>query len=128
MKVQGEYYIKARCIGDSYIAHASPCAREIWDYLLRKAAWCDQRYKGIALKRGQLLRSYQEIIDDLCWYSGCIKKTYTGDATDAAMRTLTDAGMVTRMRTVAGVLITICNYDKYQDPKTYGDGCGDGTD
>ena len=40
-KIQGGYYIKARKIQESEIAHAPPHVREIWDWLLWDANWKD---------------------------------------------------------------------------------------
>ena len=64
-KIHGGYFIKARQIKNSFIAHASPCVREIWDYLLREANHSDEKYNGFVVKRGQLFRNYREIREDL---------------------------------------------------------------
>lgn len=118
--IQGGYYIKARQIRDSFIAHAAPCVRETWDYLLREANYSDKKYAGFVVERGQLFRSYREIREGLAWYSGYRKEMYSGDAMKRAMKALMNAGMVTLSAAPRGMLITICNYDFYQNPENYG--------
>lgn len=120
-KIYGGYYIQARCIKDSYIAKAAPYVREMWNYLLREANHQDVKYGGFEIKRGQLFRSYKDIIEDLSWYIGYRKMKYCENHMKNGMRTLRKEGMITTMKTPRGVLITICNYDYYQDPKNYED-------
>jgi len=119
MIIEGGYYIKARCIKHSFIAHASPCLRETFDYLLREASHTEKKYEGFTLKRGQLFRTYQEIRDDLSWKVGFRIKRYNEDAMKHTMKTLRDALMITLTKTPRGMIITVCNYDFYQDPKNY---------
>lgn len=119
MTIKGGYYIKARCIADSWIANSSPVIRETWDYLLREANYADKKYNGYIIKRGQLFRTYQDIIEALHWKVGFRKHYYTKDAMKHAMKALTKASMITPAKTPRGVIITICNYDRYQNPKNY---------
>ena len=118
-KIQNGYYIKARIIQQSAIMRQPPHVREIWDYLLMNANHTDKTYNGNVVKRGQLFRSYQQIRDDLAWYVGWRKNTYSENHTKKAMKFLREALMVETTKELGGVLITICNYDTYQDPKNY---------
>lgn len=119
MKITGGYYIKARKIQESSIQRQPPYVREIWDWLLMNANHHDIRYNGFLVKRGQLFRSYQDIRDGLCWYVGYRKEMYNENQTKKAMKYLRDALMIASTKEPGGVLITILNYDKYQDPKNY---------
>lgn len=121
--IEGGYYLKARCIEESAIAHAPPHIREIWDYILRKAFWKD----GKLLKRGQLLTSYKEIIEALSWQVGFRKMSYKASNCETGMKYLTKHGMITKARTTRGMLITVCNYEAYQDMKSYENRNGDDT-
>lgn len=103
----------------SAIMKAPPCTRELWDYLLLTACYTARKENGIILKRGQVKVSLEEIITDLSWYVGFRKMCYTKDQLKAAMRTLRKALMITSMKTPTGMVITICNYDYYQNPKNY---------
>ena len=116
-KITGGYYIKARKIQQSEIAHCSPAVREIWDWLLMNAN--HKPSKDGRIKRGQLLRSYEDIREGLKWYVGYRTMRYSEDVTKKAMKALRRHLMISTMKAPGGVLITICNYDNYQDQKNY---------
>lgn len=118
-KIYGGYYMKARCIKNSSIAHSPPHVREIWDYLLREANHADNKYNGFIVKRGQLFKSYKEIREDLCWYVGYRKMQYNENHMKMGMRHLVKSLMITTMKQPRGVLITILNYDYFQSPENY---------
>ncbi len=118
-KIIGGYYIKARKIRNSAVAHFPPYIREIWDYLLCEANHKDREYEGFTVKRGQLFRSYRKIRDDLSWQIGFRKMCYTKYHMKAAMKALRKARMIDTMKAPRGVLITVLNYDFYQNPKNY---------
>lgn len=111
----GGYYIKARCIQNSDIAHAAPCVREIWDWLLKEANHSDTK----TCKRGQCVRTYRDIQEGLSWQIGWRKMTYRSHFVESAMKWLRKAGMITTQKTTRGMLITVLNYDKYQTPSNY---------
>ena len=125
-KIHGGYYIKARRIKDSGIAHAPPCVREIWDYLLREACHKDVKYAGFKMERGQLFKSYREIRDDLSWHVGYRKERYSENQMKKGMKYLMKELMISTMKEPRGVLITIHNYDYFQNPKNY-EGTNEGT-
>jgi len=113
--IEGGYYIKARKVQESEIAFAPPHVREIWDWILKE---CNHKEaKGI--KRGQCVRSYREIQEGLHWMIGYRKMKYKKHHCENAMKWLKKATMVTTMKTTRGIVITVCNYDYYQDPKNY---------
>jgi hypothetical protein len=118
-KIPGGYVIKARIIKTKSIHRMPPYVREIWDYCLREANHEDAIHKGNTIKRGQLFRQYKEIREDLCWYVGYRKMMYNENHTKKAMKALREAGMIDTTKALGGVLITVLNYDFYQDPKNY---------
>lgn len=118
-RIKGGYYIKARCLRDSWIAHSAPVVRETWDYLLREANHKERKYNGHTIKRGQLFRTYREIRESLSWMIGYYKKTYSVDQMKHAMKLLTKHKMITLTNTPRGIIITVCNYEYYQNPKNY---------
>jgi len=118
-KIPGGYVIKARVIKTKTIHRMPPYVREIWDYCLREANHDEAIHKGNVIKRGQLFRQYKDIREDLCWYIGYRKMMYNENHTKKAMKALREAGMIDTMKTLGGVLITVLNYDFYQDPKNY---------
>ena len=122
-RIQGGYYIKARKIKESSIAHAPPHVREIWDYLIREANHQGQKRYGETLERGQVFTSYDDIREDLHWMIGWRKHRYTKAQCEIAMKflrsTSRNGAMIATRKTTRGMIITILNYDFYQDPKNY---------
>jgi hypothetical protein len=118
-KIEGGYYLKARCIKESWVAHASPCVREVWDYLLREANHKETKYSGFTVKRGQLFRKYSQISEDLKWQVGYRFERYHESAMKRAMMLLRKGGMIELVIEPRGNLITVLNYDKFQNPKNY---------
>lgn len=113
------FYIKARKIQDSQIAHAPPHIREIWDWMLRNANHKPQKVNGVIIGRGQLFATYAKIIEDLHWMIGYKRVTYKKHHCEIAMKHLVKATMITTTKTTRGMLITICNYDYYNDISNY---------
>lgn len=118
-KIPGGYYIKARQIKDSWVAHASPVVREVWDYLLREANHKDIKYGGYTVKRGQLFRTYRQIIKDLSWTVGFRSQYYHESSMKRTMNGLMKEGMIELMSEPWGTLITIVNYDYFQNQNNY---------
>lgn len=113
--IEGGFYLKARRTRESAISKAPPHVREIWDWILMNANFTDRPN----LKRGQLITSYDKMIDDLSWYVGFRKESYKKHHCETAMKLLVKLTMITTTRTARGMVITVCNYDKYQEPKSY---------
>ncbi len=113
------YYIKARKIQESWIAHAPPHVREIWDWLLLRANFEDRKIGDKIIERGQLLTSYDDIREGLHWMVGWRKERYSKWDCEKAMKALTKATMIATQKTTRGLIVTILNYDHYQNPKSY---------
>ena len=115
-EIEGGYYIKARKIQESEIAFAPPHVREIWDWLIKEANHKDNG----KFKRGQTMRSYNDIRNGLKWHVGFRTERYSKNHCETAMRWLTKRGMIHTAKTTRGMIITIVNYDIYQNPMNYG--------
>ncbi len=115
--IPGGYYLKARKIQQSDIAHAPPHVREIWDWLIMKASYRPR--PGDSLQRGQVLTSYDEIRNGLSWKVGYRLERYSKWDCEKAMKYLTKHEMVTTAKTTRGFVVTICKYDYYQNPDNY---------
>lgn len=103
-----------------------PLYVKVWCYLLMKAEYQDRGN----LQRGQLFTSTQEIAEACSYYKGFQKITPTpkqvmnvidflrkphegvneGDMNDP---------MIVTTKVTHGMLVTVCNYNKYQDPRSY---------
>jgi len=112
--IKGGFYLKARIQGAD-IAHAPPHIREIWDWLQRKAMFTN----GEQLSRGQLLVTYDDIREGLSWNVGYRKMRYSKWDCEKAIKWLTKETMITTEKTTRGLIITICKYNEYQNPKNY---------
>ena len=119
-KINGGYYIKARCIQNSEIAIMPPYIREIWDWLLKEANHSDSKSNGSNIERGQLVRTFKDIQEGLKWMIGWRKMTYKKWQCENAMKFLRERSMITTKKTTRGMFVTICNYSLYQDPKNNG--------
>jgi hypothetical protein len=118
-KIDGGYYIKARCIQESEIQHAPPHVREIWDWFIMQANHTPYKKYGNNFERGQLLCTYANIQEALHWTIGWRKKTYSKSDCETAMKWLKKRTMVATRKTTKGMIVTICNYSRFQDPKNY---------
>ncbi|GEM_PF-1453429 len=114
------YYLKARCIQNSEIAHTSPYIREIWDWLIREANHNDRRLNGNVIRRGQCLTRFKDIQEGLSWFIGFRKMKYRKWQVEKAIRWLSDHNMIESQKTTRGMLINIVKYCYFQDPKNYG--------
>lgn len=112
--IEGGYYIMPR--KTEWIDSQPPHIREIYSYMVRNATHTD-RPNG--LKRGQLLCTYKQILDDLSWYVGWRKETYSKYHVNTTMKALKKATLITTRKTTRGMVITLCKYDTYQTPANY---------
>lgn len=96
-----------------------PYVREIWDWLLKEANHKEIKYGGFIIKRGQMFRTYKDIREGLAWYVGWRKCMYHENHTKKAMKALREAQMIDTRKALGGVIITIINYDLYQNPANY---------
>ena len=124
------YILESKSIIDSDIWTKPPLYFKVWHYLLLKAEYANTGN----LKRGQLFTSIQEIADACAYYKGFQKVTPSRHEIYKIIEYLrrTDEGnnegnnegntkvpMIVTTKVTHGILVTICNYNKYQDPKSY---------
>lgn len=119
MCIPGGYVLKPRSIKDSWIAHAAPVVREVWDWLIMNANYKPAKYSGFTVDRGQIFCSYLDIREALSWMVGYRKEMYSENQMKHAMKQLASHGMIHPTKQPRGMLITICNYSKYQDSSNY---------
>jgi len=113
--IKGGYILQPRLFDESEASKMPPVARELWFYLLRKVNHADNG----KFKRGSGFFTLKDIQDDLCWYSGYRKNTYSKSQISKSLRKLNEGNMAETVKATRGVVVTICNYDQYQDPKNY---------
>ena len=120
------YILISKAITDSDIWHKPPIYVKVWLYLLRSAMYANDGH----LKRGQLFTSIQEIAEACSYHKGYQKVTPSKHEIYTVIEYLrkTDEGndegntnvpMIVTTKVTHGMLVTICNYNKYQDPRFY---------
>ncbi|MEN2765654.1 hypothetical protein [Ornithinibacillus xuwenensis] len=72
---------------------------------------------GIELNKGQFLRSYRKLAEDLSYKEGRGTKQYSTKTIKKSVDKLVSDGMVSIVETKQGTLFTVLNYSKYQDLK-----------
>lgn len=82
---------------------------QLFIYLLLKASCEDKQWQGIVIKRGQLVTSNASIRRDLKLSEQQIR---------TCIKRLISTGEITYKSTNRYVVITICNYDRYQENKS----------
>lgn len=88
-----------------------PARLGAWTWLLLTACWRDTKYdikgKTITLKRGQLCASVRQLADEWGWSKSAVDRFITRLETET---------MIEREAGHGKLVLTIRNYDKYQDP------------
>jgi hypothetical protein len=113
------YYIRSRDLNTSFLYGKTPAAKLTYDYLLSKASHQKRIVEGKTFERGQCLARIDEIREALSWNRGWKKEMFTRDEIKTALRNLRDNSMIATRKTTRGMVITICYYEYYQDPKSY---------
>ena len=113
--IKGGYILQPRIIDDSDVMSMPPVTREIWYYILRNVN--HNEYKGI--DRGCGFFQYNEIQNALCWYVGYRKEMYSKSQIAKSLRRLSESNMIETTKEIRGILVTVCKYAFYQDPKNY---------
>lgn len=73
-----------------------------------------QRYGDVRVKRGQYLRSYRKLQEDLQYVENHQIKTPALASIKRSIERLVDSNRITILGTELGTLFTILNYEKYQ--------------
>lgn len=110
----GTKFTLDRKIFSSDIWFASPWKLKIWVYLIGNANHTDGQFKGISIKRGQLIRSYRRIAKDCGYYVGYRYEKPSVSTVKRICEDFTKDARTTRRTTHAGTLFTICNYNELQ--------------
>nr|DAE49606.1 MAG TPA: replisome organizer [Caudoviricetes sp.] len=126
MRLEGGYIILSKKILDSDIYRKPPLYLKVWIYILSKANFTD----GKKLKRGQVFLSIPELQEACSYYVGYRKETPTKKQISGVLDWLRNPGegsdecdtngpMIETTKVTRGMVVTIRNYDIYQDFKSY---------
>ncbi len=109
----------SRSLFDSDIWFKPPEYLKIWIYLIGKANHKAKKYKGFYCERGQYFCDYKELKEQLTYKAGYREIKPNENLMKDIMKHLRHTLRITTMKQPRGILITIVNYDKYQDLKNY---------
>ena len=109
----------SRSVFDSDIWQRPPEYTKIFIYLIGSANHAPNKYRGYRIERGQHFCTYAELSEQLSYYKGYVKISPDEAKAKRIMKYLRDEGMIITTKKPRGVLVSIVNYDKYQDLKNY---------
>ena len=115
-KIEGGYILLARKITISEIMAKPPLYMKLWVWML-KSANHKKGYRG--LERGQFFTTKKDMREAMSWMVGYRKVTPTEKEIRNPYEWFLEGRMIVTKKVIHGTLITICNYDEYQNPKNY---------
>jgi hypothetical protein len=106
-----------RKIQSSPVWNISPCTREVFLYLLLEANHTTKESSGRIILRGQTFRNRSQIAEALSWKVGYRAVKYSAKQISTALDNLDQLNMikVADDNKTRGLLITVSNYDTYQN-------------
>lgn len=116
MTIQGGYVLLARKINMSELMHWPPLHMKLWVWMLTNA----NRKKGRGkLGIGQLHTSIHEMQEAMSYFVGYRKMTPTKGQIRNSYEALAKHTMIDTTKSTRGMVVTILNFEKYQNPKNY---------
>lgn len=116
------YILESRTVLESEVWNKPPLYFKVWNYLLLKASHKDHGN----LKRGQLFTSIDEIREACSYKVGYRLKTPSRKEIYGIIDWLrsphegnNEGNMIVTTKVTHGMIVTICNFNKYQNPKFY---------
>lgn len=113
--IPGGCILIARKMLDSDLMDHSPLTVKLWVWMLLKANWQDRQQ----LSRGQFVTTIAEMQEAMSHYAGWRKITPTKDEIRNCYESLSRATRITTRKTTRGMVISIINYDSYQNINAY---------
>lgn len=93
------------------------CRRAAWIWLIEEACWTERPIdiggKTVTLQRGQLSHSVRFLAEAWKWHRSAVERLIDRLKTETMIETQSDSGRM---------IITICNYERYQETKRLADG------
>jgi hypothetical protein len=123
-RIKGGYILVARSLLESELMDKPPLYSKIWLWLLLTAN--HQSGKG-KLGRGQLVASLQDLIRAGGYRIGYRSEYPTKKQVRAVVDWFRAEGMIEARKCGRGMVITILNYDFYQNPESYKESLSEGT-
>lgn len=113
--IPGGYILLARKLFESEMMEKPPLYFKLWGWMLARAMWKD----GEKLKRGQLVTSIAEMQQAMSYRIGWRREVPTKDEIRSAYEAFVRAEMISTRKTTRGMVVTVLNYELYQNPESY---------
>jgi hypothetical protein len=113
--IPGGYILVARKLLSNSIMKGPPMYIKLFIWMLLRAFFKG----GKGLDRGQFLTSISELRNAMAYRIGYRTVKPSVDQIRSAYEAFTKASMITTKKTSNGMIVTILNYDKYQNPENY---------
>lgn len=113
--IEGGYILLARKMFESDIMDKPPHYLKLWVWMLGKAFWKN----GDKLQRGQFSTTIKEMQKAGGYKVGYRTRELTKGEVRSAYEDFAKNTMISTMKSTRGMVITICNYEAYQNPKNY---------
>lgn len=119
-KIKEGYVMIARQILRSEIMDFPLAWRFLWVWMLLRANHSDVKKHGQVFYRGELLTSYEEMIEVCAYMIGWRKEEgINKNGVESFVKRLKKDGMITTRKTTMGLFVRIVNYDYFQTPSNY---------
>jgi len=113
--IQGGFILLSRKLLKSGIMEKPPLYLKLWIWMLMQASFKDHGN----LKRGQFFTSYKKMQKAMAYKVGYRTIKPTKREIEWATKTFTNVNAIVTMKVLHGMVITILNYDYYQDMINY---------
>lgn len=113
--IQGGYILLSRRILKSGIMEKPPLYLKLWTWMLMQASFKDHG----DLKRGQFFTSLERMRDAMAYKVGCCTRRPTKKEIRCVIDFLSKGTAIVTTKVTHGMIITILNYDYYQDANNY---------
>ena len=113
--IQGGFILIARKLAGNFLMGKPALWLKLWVWMLLQARFRDSN----GLKRGQFITTIDQMCDAMAHQIGYRKKRPSRDEIRSAYEAFAKTLMITTTKTTRGMIITILNYDEYQNPKNY---------
>lgn len=117
--INNGYIMIARQMFQSPVMAYPPLWFKLWVWMIGKANHQTVVVKGQTFNRGELLTSYDEMIEVGSYSIGWRKMKPKKADIENYMKMLKNTAMITTRKTTAGLFISISKYDYFQDPENY---------
>jgi hypothetical protein len=104
---------------DSWLMDKPPLWMKLWIWTLGQANWKDRAQ----LKRGQFITTAEDMREAMSYRVGARIQRPSEKEIRRAYEGLTKGGAVGRTKSTRGMVITVCNYGKYQRFESYEGQC-----